>query len=110
LSADTNLALHDLEVILATSKMSAVKVISIGLDIDQIILPASSSAHNDTYTLGFSPQVSFPSLKRMQVKFHSRLPIDEDRRTLLRTSIGFIRQGILLGLLESVFIETSTDQ
>jgi hypothetical protein len=98
LSADTNLALHDLEVILATSKMFAVKVISIGLDIDHIILPASSSAYNDGHTLGFSPRDSFPSLKRMQVKLRSRLPI------------GFIRQGMLLGLLEPAFIEKSADQ
>jgi hypothetical protein len=110
LSADTNLALHDLEVILATSKMSAVHVIKIALDIDQIVLPTSASAHNDTHALAFSPRDSFPSLKRMQAKLRSCLPIDEDRRTLLLTSIGFIRQGMLLVLMEPMFTETSADQ
>jgi hypothetical protein len=99
LFADTASGLYDVAMVFATSRMPALTVIRVVLDIDSMILPAPYPKRD-----GSSLQDAYPVLQYMYATFRSCKPFDEDRRNMLRMSTRLLRHGVELGILEPRFV------
>jgi hypothetical protein len=103
LFADSASGLHDVAVVFAKSRMSALTMIRVDLNIDSMALPAPSSKRDRPSFAAL--QEAYPALQHMHATFRSCRPFDEDRRNILRTSTRLLRHGMALGILECTYVK-----